>query len=438
MHLGAFDAEASWRDPDLARLPALQDPDSRRIVSSMDELLFAGCRPGDLLLTRQAMDEAFVHYLEMLGFSFLHNRVSLDGEGRQGSIFDLLLCSPPRGVLALLAGAEEVSPYAIVTNTGIFAQRYCPAWSGPELPSVIRVNSKTWSHQVAAELNLKRCGCQVKGAAELLHEGKRFLGEGKIVLKDPFGVSGRGSLVVESERVLASIAAFLAAQERSGKRVSLLIEPLLAKSLDFSCHLRIDREGRVQFLGVQQMLNRGLAFGGSCRLAGEHTDALWESRYFQEMEAVSARLFKDGYWGDVCVDSMWLQDGSVVPVVEVNARKSMGLINQRLDAHFGSQGRSSYLSFFSVGRAKALPFCELLEHLESDGLLCTVNRPCGIMPLSAATLPAGPEPTDAPRPAPRMCRGRFYFSILAPAEDREAFREKLSSSLKQSGFLIYG
>jgi hypothetical protein len=52
VHLGTFDAEAFWRDPELARLPALPDPAAERIVSAMDELLFPACQPGDLLITR--------------------------------------------------------------------------------------------------------------------------------------------------------------------------------------------------------------------------------------------------------------------------------------------------------------------------------------------------------------------------------------------------
>src|SRR5512143_1345868 len=92
VHLGTFDAEAFWRDSDLARLPALPDPAAGRIVAAMDELLFPTCQPGDLLLTRLPMDASLADYLERIGFVFERNRAALDGgAGREppASIFEI-------------------------------------------------------------------------------------------------------------------------------------------------------------------------------------------------------------------------------------------------------------------------------------------------------------------------------------------------------------
>jgi len=292
VHLGSFDAEAFWRDPELASLPALPDQAGRRIVNAMDELLFLGCKAGDLLLTRFPMQAAFVDYLGQIGFAFEHNADPLDSETiqeRQTSIFDILVNSSPEAC-ELLAGVSLIAPYAIVPGTQEFCHKYSIPFDGPSLAAVVKANSKAISHQMAVDLGLKNFGCLVGSSSELVEQGMRTLADGPLIIKDLFGVSGKGSLVVQSESMLKRIGAHLAAQEKKGKRVSLLIEPFLAMKLDFSCQIRIEPAGQVQFLGLQQMHNHQLAYHGSSRLDAEQAEMLEQVGYFRQMEELAAYL----------------------------------------------------------------------------------------------------------------------------------------------------
>lgn len=440
VHLGTFDAEAFWRDADLARLPALPDPAAGRIVAAMDELLFPGCQPGDLLITRFPMDASLLDYLAHIGFVFEHNRTALDGEATretQGSIFEILQNAPALMVRNLLTGADRVAPYAIIPDTEAFCQKYSLPFAGPPLAGVIQVNSKVYAHQLAVGLGLKNYGCQVGSVAELIEQGQRYLTHGSLIIKDPFGVSGKGNLMIQSGTMLERIGVCLDAQEKEGKRVSLLVEPFLPKRLDFSCQMRIEPDGQVHFLSVQQMHNQQLAYQGSSRLEAEQTAVLEELGYFRQLESVAACMFRDGYWGDACIDSMWLRDGTVVPVVEINARKSMGLINHYLDKFFSPDQPPSSLGYLSLGYSAPLRFADVLERLERAGLLYTRERRCGIMPLSANTLTVNLNRQDQPRSTSKMRKGRFYFSILAPPGERQTWLEKLRCFYKGLGFSVY-
>jgi hypothetical protein len=286
-------------------------------------------------------------------------------------------------------------------------------------------------------LGLKDYGCQVTSAAELVEQGRRTLACGPLIVKDPFGVAGKDNLPIQAGTMLERIAAHLAAQEKKGKRVSLLVEPFLPKKLDFSCQMRIEPDGQVHFLSLQQMHNDHLTYQGSSRLGAEEAAGLEPWGYFGKLEAVAARLYRDGYWGDVCVDSMLLQDGTVIPVVEINARQSMGLINHHLDQFFSPDRLPTSLACLSVGYSGPLRFAELLEKLEKAGLLFTRRRGCGIMPLSANTLLVNlnaPQPPESPA---RLRKGRLYFSILAPPGERPAWPERLRCFLKEAGFSVY-
>ena len=83
---GTFEAETYWREADLAKLPALPDRNSSRIVEAMDEMLFAFCDPGDTVLTAKCMNDAHADYLHAIGFQFNRNRFDLSPPDDKGSV----------------------------------------------------------------------------------------------------------------------------------------------------------------------------------------------------------------------------------------------------------------------------------------------------------------------------------------------------------------
>ncbi|MFD1906532.1 hypothetical protein ACFSQ7_25010 [Paenibacillus rhizoplanae] len=64
---------------------------------------------------------------------------------------------------------------------------------------------------------------------------------------------------------------------------------------------------------------------GSESMEEEERMVLERAGYFDVMIQVANDLFKDGYFGPVCIDSMVLKDGTLVPIVEINARKIYGI-----------------------------------------------------------------------------------------------------------------
>jgi hypothetical protein len=440
VYLGTLDAEAFWRDPDLASLPALPDPRARRIVTSMDELLFPCCQPGDLLLTRTPMEPAFAGYLAHNGFRFEYNQKAPDDEltgERTGSIFEILSSAAPESISEIFDGVHHIEPYAILPGIEDLCRKLSISYHGPGLASVKRVNSKVYSHHLAVTLGFKDFGWVVSSAAELLEQGRRCFQTGSFLIKDPFGVSGRGNLLINTQPMLERIGAHFKAQESKGKRVSLLLEPYLPKKLDFSCQMRIEPGGQIRFLGYQQMDNRQFAYQGSSPLDLETEACLNRAQFRFKMESLATQVYQDGYWGDLCIDAMQLTDNRLVPVVEINARKSMGLVNFLIEQHFSPLQLHSRLNVLSLGVPGALVFTEWLEKLDRLDLLFTSSHPCGILPLSANTLLANAIPTEGSRDLPKVCKGRLYFSILALAQDQQGWQEKLVAFLKDQGFIVY-
>ena len=186
---------------------------------------------------------------------------------------------------------------------------------------------------------------EANSAAEIEAIGAELLKQGPYLLKDPFGVSGKGNLLIDSEAMRRRIAEHLHKQEGSGLRVQFLLEPLSPKVTDFSSHWFIQENGKTEFISVQRMMNHQQNYSGSIKADEAFIGMLENVGYFTVMEKALRVLVEDDYHGFVCFDSMVLEDGEVVSIVEINARKSMGLINAYLDKWSEPYGLTGWLTF---------------------------------------------------------------------------------------------
>ena len=428
--LGSFNAEQFWRSADASRLPAIADPQADAIVSTMDELGFAFCTsPQDLLMTLLPMDDTHKHYLAELGFGFANNAVlrleevsEIQVNQAKGShptgICQRLVEAPSfKYFQQLMAAYSHVSPYSIEPYTDKFCQYYGLERPGPDITTIRTVNSKVFSHQLAKELFPDTTGGIIHASSELepfsatLTEGASFL------IKDEFGVSGKGNLLISSPQILKRIVKHLSKQERAGKTTRFLLEPFLDKDIDFSCQFEIDVTGQLHVRSVQTMENSGFAFSSIQTADQTFQDYLERQSYFEQVEAIAKRLYQVGYYGPVCLDSMRLKNGSIVPIIEINARKSMGFINHYLDRFFAQFSARGNLTFFNLGYSNAISFAHLLEKMKQENILFLKHKPTGILPLSANALTVNWQ--LRPYQEQKMYKGRLYASIVAGNEQEK-------------------
>ncbi|WP_152392707.1 hypothetical protein [Paenibacillus guangzhouensis] len=441
--MGSFDPETRWRDPNLARLPSMPDPDRESIVLCMDELLFPFCGPDDVLYSRCKIDPALQTYLNGLGFSFrARYRFDLNDEEELLPEQDVFKRCMFR--LALDQGANDgladrelhaaaLSPYAITADTAAYLQAAGRSHPLPDLETVVRVNSKIYSHRLLATIGEKRYGTETSSASEMEEVGTILLKDGPYLVKDPFGVSGKGNLLIDNATMQRRIADHLRKQEANGLRSHFLLEPLLSKEIDFSSHWFIRASGEIDFISVQRMMNHQQNYGGSIQAYETLIRVLEDAGYFGVMESALRLLSDDGYRGFVCFDSMLLKDGEVVPIVEINARKSMGLINAYVDKVWEQYDLAGWLTFLSIGLPEGFVFERLLRALSESGLLLAVPGGYGIMPLSSNTVMVNEllsrrrmaEGSQGRRGIPK---GRLYVSVVGRDDEH---RGELMRGLRQ-------
>ncbi|KOR90733.1 hypothetical protein [Paenibacillus solani] len=480
--MGTFDPETRWRDSDLTRLPAMPDKDREAIVLCMDELLFPFCEPHDVLYSRCRIDPALHEYLNGLNFSFqtrylydLNNeKMPLPGpdvfkqcmfrlaaDQAQNFTSDNRVLQTvgsdylenavlPRSISPINVPGDLqqtllpdefvsthamhiLSPYAITADTLAYQHTAGPFGPLPDLETVVRVNSKLYSNQLLARIGEKSYGTEANSAAEIVAAGNILLKHGPYLLKDPFGVSGKGNLLIESEAMQRIIAKHLLAQEAGGLRSQFLLEPLLHKEIDFSSHWFIREDGKREFISVQRMMNHQQNYSGSIKADEDVLRMLEDAGYFNVIDKALRLLAEDGYHGFVCFDSMILTDGEVVPIVEINARKSMGLINSYLDKHWEPYGQTGWLTFLSLGLPEGFTIGKLLQVLGNSGLLVTVPGSYGIVPLSSNTVMVNEIITrrrmaEGLQNKRGMPKGRLYVAVLGRDDGH---RSELVESLRQ-------
>jgi len=480
--MGTFDPETRWRDSNLTRLPAMPDKDREAIVLCMDELLFPFCGPQDMLYSRCRIDPALHEYLHGLNFSFqtrylydlgnekmplpapdvfkecmfrlaadqvqhflsdhrvlqtagsdcLQNTVLPDSISLMNPTVDVHQTQSKDGVVTTHA-THILSPYAIMADTLDYLQTAEPFGPLPDIETVVRVNSKLYSNQLLTRIGEKSYGIEANSAAEIEVTGNVLLRRGPYLLKDPFGVSGKGNLLIESETMQRIIVKHLRAQESGGLRSQFLLEPLLLKEIDFSSHWFIQEDGKTEFISVQRMMNHQQNYSGSITANEELIQLLKNSNYFSVMDKALRFLAEDGYYGFVCFDSMILMDGEIVPIVEINARKSMGLINSYLDKHWEPYGQTGWLTFLSLGLPEGFTIGKLLQSLGNSGLLVTTSGNYGIVPLSSNTVMVNEILTrrrvvEGIQHRRGMPKGRLYVSVLGRDDEH---RSELVESLRQ-------
>ena len=423
LYLGSFNSEQFWRDAQSTQLPTISDRQADAIVGVMDEMGFVFCNdPNDVLITRLPMASAHQEYLWELGFTFSNNEVPLietgtdQGSGKDESICQLVLETANQGYFqALLSPVAGFSPYSVMPATDSFCRSYQLENMGPDIDVVKKVNSKLFSHQLAKSLFADTVGEIIYSADELAKKGSCLLQQTPFLIKDEFGVSGKGNILISASQVLKRVVKHLIKQEQAGCQTRFLLEPLLDKEIDFSCQFELDATGTTKVISIQRMQNAGFAFAGIQTAESAFQAALNASAYFEQVEAIATALYQEGYWGPICLDSMLVKEGTIVPVVEINARKSMGLINHHLDRFLAQFSVRGTLLYFSLGLTHQVAFKDLLHRMAEEKILFLKDRPKGILPLSANTLQVNWHANKTTEQ--KRYKGRLYASVVADGDE---------------------
>lgn len=213
---------------------------------------------------------------------------------------------------------ERIESWGSSLSIAGWAHQKKLAYTMPDWDVVKLVNSKAFSFNESPKLP----SAELIHTIEELEEWERKVA-GPKVLKSCFGVSGKGHLFLPSTHMKK-----FAQQEFDAGR-PVIAEPWVERKFDFSTQWTIDSD-KINYLGATVCINdqRGqynsnkvgdlpLLFGKYFPFLESHQEKVFP--ILQKMQSVR-------YFGNVGIDAMIWGNDELHPVVEINARKTMGWV----------------------------------------------------------------------------------------------------------------
>jgi hypothetical protein len=212
---------------------------------------------------------------------------------------------------------EGVESWGASPSVAAWAEKRKLDYAMPRWDVVKQVNSKVFSFGESPKLP----GAELIHTLAELEKWEQKI-EGPKVLKTCFGVSGKGHLFLPSAHMKK-----FAEQEFAAGR-SVIAEPWVERRLDFSTQWKIDQ--KIEFLGATVCVNDQRGKYNSNRVGDL---PFLFGKYFSFLEIhkekvlpILQKMAAVGYFGNVGIDAMIWGNDKLHPVVEINARKTMGWV----------------------------------------------------------------------------------------------------------------
>ncbi|MGD3111999.1 ATP-grasp domain-containing protein [Streptomyces sp. YGL11-2] len=425
--LGNFEVEEQWAR-DECTLPRVSAAGHNAVVNHMDSfaLLMAGER--DHVVLKAAPDAEYLDHLTGLGVALPTVHVVAKQDPRRTVTEDAL---EDPALLERLAGRDRhLVAHGVSAHEELLAHRSGVPLAAPDAAVCKAVNNKVYSRRVAGELDLRQppgwaCASLTEleqafaAAGTLLDQGR------KVVVKEGFGVSGKGIAALDSARRMDRVLRMIAKQvKRSGReRIAFCVEEWVASSGDLNYQFTLGRDGSVHFDFVKEQLTDGGVHKGHrmpARLCAAQVAELREAA-----RAVGARLAADGYFGVVGVDAMIDPDGGLYPVIEINARNNMSTYQVPLQEHFVGPSQVALARHYPVRLTERLGFGVIRDLL--DGLLLDRAHGTGLLVNNFGTVNAGAR-------ADASFDGRLYGVLIGGSDDEVlAIDAEITTRLAERG-----
>lgn len=240
----------------------------------------------------------------------------------------------------------------------------------PTSGAVAKGHSKAFAAELALEWDLAVPGTRVLSSlAELPEALSSYSPSQGWVAKRAWSVAGRGALRKRGPTLTESDRGWF---RRALQHGPVILQQWLDRSLDFSAVCELSRAGETHVHGLTSMITTGTTYVATVLedppQKRPRSSPDWRSAMNSTAHSVGAALHEIGYFGPFGVDGLATNDGRVYPLIEINARLTMGRVALELAKKFPRTK-----AFQVMGRMKSAPRDAL--SLSSDTVWFETNDP---------------------------------------------------------------
>ncbi|PKU22087.1 ATP-grasp domain-containing protein [Telmatospirillum siberiense] len=358
-----FEVEDAW-SKGFTGLPGGGISEANLLVQRMEEQGILIAEPGDYVITGQAIDPEFLSYLDRCGLGLAEQIVvgNTDGKPTNAAVLD----SP--AVLAELRSLAKCGAYLMPMGVSGVEETIAAATglrlAGPPSSVCVTVNSKIYSRRLTDRLGLRPIAGRACETVDALRSALLTdpCGPYPLIVKDAYGVSGKGLLVLRSPDAAAGLLRMVErrAERRGSDALHVVVETFLEKRFDLNYQITVSRTGQVTFDFVKRAVTEGGVHKGHVIPAG------LTARHYDEIRdaglRIGAALHGDGFFGVAGVDALLDAEDVVRPVLEINARLNMSTYQTRVLERFShSQGHAQAQQFNVHVDGASVPFSRILD-----------------------------------------------------------------------------
>lgn len=229
------------------------------------------------------------------------------------------------------------------------------------------VNSKAFIKELCIELSVPTPMGEICSSVDRLLEVSERLFDrfDSLIIKEPYGSSGKGMIMVRDTGRIRKMAAkfnnrFLAERRSPVWIVEGWYE---GKVASYNSQYLIFPSGEVQFMGHSEQALRNHVYEGNIISRDWHTET--DDLLSTQQRRIAGELAKLGYYGLVGIDSVVCRDGAIFPIIEVNGRMNMS-------TYAFAMLELLHLSCYSFMKSYTIPLTvimslgEFIQHLGSE------------------------------------------------------------------------
>ncbi|HEX2947340.1 MAG TPA: ATP-grasp domain-containing protein [Clostridia bacterium] len=385
------------------------------IVNRIEEMNVLICRKQDILILREKPDAAYLEKLEEIGVDIPNILVPVNLD-QTTPISELVLKDDKLlSQLREIAGSNNevyFAPYAVTCLEEQIAERCNLRLIGSSSKVNAIINDKIFNRRIAEELNFPVCEGRVcSSIEEIRQEFHRLTGSlqfGKVIIKEPFGASGKGLYIIEDEARLEATLRIIGRLARKNAEAKWLVEGWYEKKVDINYQIYIAADGSTSVFSIKQQVLRGTVYIGS-KIPPELTEA--EIQAIKKCgEQIGNYLYGIGYTGVAGVDSFITVNDILIPIIEINGRFTLSTYISFLDRITG--GSKIITRYFRLSTKSILGYRRLLSMLEEKGIDYSTEKKEGVIIYTAGTFTSGFEDGNG------CCAGRIFALIASKEEEK--------------------
>lgn len=411
--IGNFEVEERWALGEVS-LPRLSSDASAAIVNRMDEFSILLGNSSDVVVLKEVPDVGFLADLDRLGFEL--PRIMAPSAQLPGrSVTEDALADA--GIIASLSALKD-KRYQIYAHGTSNLEEELALLTGlpmaaPTSELTKLVNSKVYSRRLAHRLGIHQPrGWACTTVEELnaaVDNAEYLLADGPVVIKEAYGVSGKGITVVPTVHRLKRLAKLITrCAEQSGERLSFCVEEWLPKDRDFNYQITVGRDGEVAFDFVKEALTEGGVHRGHrfpARLDPSQRQLIEDTA-----QSVGSALAQDGFFGVAGIDALTEEDGTLHPLIEINARNNMSTYQLPLQEKLAAEGQVALARHYEIP-----PSSYTAVRAALAGLTYDTSTRSGVVINNFATVNAAAATRGTGGRQPKV-RGRLYTVLLGRDE----------------------